>query len=204
MEQHPIRLLATFDDEQASLTDRVDAAFQIATWRRSSAIVPIDLAALFKRLLEFWQSLGSPREGDMAFLRQRVRAGWACSMMSRDLPDGPKVYKYYPRLADVEGPSRKKKGEINRGRLTHRYSSIFEFHREYPIEGFGTQKDLISVIEEDGTRTPLFDWCRQHEVYSYCGRCGLDITYEVSMDCPFMKNRFRPKPRPVLTPTDTS
>ena len=83
------------------------------------------------------------------------------------------------------------------------YSSIFEFHHEYPIEGFGTQKDLISVIEEDGTRTPLFDWCRQHEVYSYCGRCGLDITYELSMDCPFMKNRFRPKPRPVSTPTDT-
>jgi len=187
MEQHPIRLLAIFDDDEASLKDRVEAAHQIATWGRWSELAPSDLAALYERLLEFWQHLGWPREDDMAFLRQRVRAGWACSIVSRGLPDGPKVYKYYPRLIDVEGPSRLKKGEISRGRLTHTYTSIFQFHFENPIEGFGIQKDLISVVEEDGTRTHLFDWCRKHEVYAYCGLCGLDITYEVSKDCPWRK-----------------
>ena len=187
MEQHPIRLLAVFDDEEASLEDRVEAAYQIATWGRGMDLAQTDLATLYERLFDFWQNLGSPRQGDQAFLRQRVRVGRACSVVSMRLKDGPKVYKYYPRLGDVEGPNRSKKGEIIRGRFTHMYTSIFEFHFENPIEGFGTQKDLISVVEEDGTRTPLFDWCRQHEVYAYCGLCGLDITYEVSRDCPWRK-----------------
>jgi len=187
MEQHPIRLLAIFDDEEASLKDRAEAAHQIATWGRWSELPLSDLATLYERLLGFWQNLGLPREGDRAFLRQRVRVGWACSVVSMRLSDGPKVYKYYPRLGDVEGPNRFKKGETARGRLSHTYTSVFDFHFENPIEGFGTQKDLISVVEEDGTRTQLFDWCRQHEVYAYCGLCGLDITYEVSRDCPWRK-----------------
>jgi hypothetical protein len=185
MERHPIRLLAIFDDEEASLEDRANAARQIATWGRWSELPLSDLATLYERMFEFWHNLGSPRQGDQTFLRQRVRVGWACQALSLRLRDGPKLYKYYPRLMDVEGPNRFKRGETTRGRLTHYIASIFEFHFEYPIEGFGIQKDLISVVEEDGTRTQLFDWCRQHEVFVFCGRCGLNITYEVSRDCPW-------------------
>lgn len=191
MEHHPIRLLAIFDDEEALLEDRVDAACQIATWGRWSELALSDLTGIYERLLKFWQNLGSPRQGSTAFLRQRVRAGWACGLVSRNLPEGPKVYKYYPRLKDVEGPNRFKKGIITRGRLTHTYLSVYEFHFENPIEGFGTQKDLISVIDEGGARTPLFDWCRQHKTYVYCGLCGLDITYEVSRNCPWRKIQRR-------------
>jgi len=187
MKQHPIRQLAIFNDEEASLEDRVEAAHQIAAWGRFSELELSELAILYERLLAFWQSLGSPRDGDQAFLRQRARAGRACSLVSFRLPEGPKVYKYYPHLGDVEGPNRSQKGKIARGRLSHTYTSIYEFHFENPIEGFGAQKDLISVVEEDGTRTQLFDWCRQHEVFVFCGRCGLDITYEVSRECPWRK-----------------
>ena len=69
-------------------------------------------------------------------------------------------------------------------------SSLYEFHREYPIEGFGIRKDLISVITEENEKIPIMDWCKQNEIIVYCNRCGLDITFEVSMDCPFTKARF--------------
>jgi hypothetical protein len=187
MEQHPIRLLAIFDDEEASLEDRVDAAHKIAVWGRWSEPALSDLPNLFERLLGFWLSLGSPRDGDRAFLRQRVRAGRACAVLSLRLPEGQKVFKNYPRPGEVEGPNRFRGGEITRGRFNHYMASIYEFHFEYPIEGCGIQKDLISLVEENGNRVQLFDWCRQHEVFVFCSRCGLDITYEVSRDCPWRK-----------------
>jgi len=62
-------------------------------------------------------------------------------------------------------------------------ASIYEFHWEYPIEGMGVRKDLISVITDEDERIPLLGWCRQNDLIVFCNRCGLDITYEVSKDC---------------------
>ena len=45
----------------------------------------------------------------------------------------------------------------------------------------GVRKDLIVVVGSDGSKTPLFDWCRERQVTVVCNRCGQDITYEVDL-----------------------
>ena len=71
------------------------------------------------------------------------------------------VFEDYPPIALCEGPDHDDPEKIHRGPIAGGYSrSLYEFHYEYPIGGFGVRKDLIIVIEEGGARTPIFDYCR--------------------------------------------
>jgi len=116
--------------------------------------------------------------------------GRALEAFSLCAPDDRTVYQYYPELDDVEAPHPEEEGKTIRGPLKCGYgTSLYEFHYEYPIEGAGVRKDLITVVEPDGTRTTIFDWCRENNVVVYCNRCGQEITYEVSLDCP-ARTRF--------------
>jgi hypothetical protein len=199
MGPNPIPYLAILDSEDTSLGERVHAASRLAAWGRWVEPPPPDLAGLADRLLAFWQGLGEQREGERILYHYRARAARACQALAPRLPDGPSVFRNYPRPGlrwegdrptghlDVEGEDPRLGKGPKRGRFDVYMSSIYEFHLEYPIERRGTRKDLISVIEEDGSRTPLLDWCREHRMYVFCGRCGLDITQEVSRNCPWRK-----------------
>ena len=210
MAANPIRLLSILTDEEARLGERAAAALRLARWGRWTEPKPPDLPQLAERLLEFWQDLSVNREGDRSLYSARARAGRACQALSPRLPDGPTVYRNFPRpgliwkrnrptgLLQVEGPDTWQEGQWVRGRFDVYMPSIHEFHWEYPIERMGVRKDLISVVESDGSRTPLLDWCREHRMFVFCGRCGLDITQEVSRDCPWRKTLHLPRAGPRL------
>ena len=114
-----------------------------------------------------------------------------CQLLSMRMPGGQKLFAYYPKLKLAEGTDERYPERILQGTTKTGYgTSLYEFHREYPIEGIGIRKDNISVITADNQKIPLLEWCKQNEIVVYCNRCGLDITYEVSKNCPFMKKKF--------------
>jgi hypothetical protein len=101
--------------------------------------------------------------------------------------DGPTVCWNHPRHDDVEGPRSLREGGLVRGALEETRRFGYEFHWEYPVAGVGIRKDLIMVVEPDGTRKPLLDWCSDQKVFVFCGSCGLNVTFEVSRFCPWSK-----------------
>lgn len=104
----------------------------------------------------------------------------------------------HPHHSDVEGPRSLTEGGLVRGEFKMCKSSVYDLHWEYPIEGVGFRKDLISVVESDGTRSPLLDWCSDQKVFVFCGRCGQDITFEVSRGCPWISLHRRMFDYPLL------
>lgn len=184
--------IALLEDDTASFVKQYGAARLVAEDVGTGRIETVDVPRFYRAQVSFWKSLGlRPADRDNAILFSlRKKLAWSCATLSRRLAGGRKFFDYYPRLSNVEGPHDLGKNEILRGALTTTYgSSLYEFHWEYPIRGFGVRKDLIAVITDDDARVPLFDWCRENDLIVFCNRCGLEITYEVSKDCPWRTGR---------------
>ena len=143
-------------------------------------------------MVEFWRSLGiskTDRE-DVRLFNLRRRIANVCLIISMHLPEGQKFFRYYPKVHKAEGFDNRK-NKMKEGVFKTGYgSSLYEFHLEYPIEGIGIKKDLISVITTDNKRIPMLEWCKLNDIVVFCNRCGLEITQEVNKDCPFMKRKF--------------
>ena len=192
MKNHPLRSLATMESESAPRRERVKAAHELALWARVDRPGIHDVRGIFDKVVAFWRELcDSGEEASTQFLHDRVRVASACTTLSRALPEGQGFFRNIPRSQNAEGPHPVKNGALIRGAFAYTYGSIYEFHLEHPIEGFGVRKELISIVEADGKRTPLFDWLKSHKMVVWCSRCGLDITFEVSRDCPARAMRRR-------------
>jgi len=185
MTNHPLRNLATIENVCAPRRERVRAAQELARWARTGRPAVDDVRGVFEKVTAFWRELcDSKEEVSLPLLHDRARVASACTTVSMALPGGQRFFRNIPRNQDAEGPHPVKKESLIRGAFNYTYGSIYEFHLEYPIEGFGVRKDLISIVETTGERTPLFDWLRSQGAVIWCSRCGLDITYEISRDCP--------------------
>ena len=200
---NPTRLIEILEDEDASRKERVKAANRVAILARMRSFGGSAHRTLFDRVVLFWRGLCEAEEDpSWPLLMDRTRAASACTLLSLDLSEGQKFFKNIPRVGNAEGPHPRIEGEIIRGAFNYMYRSIYEFHREYPIEGFGVRKDLISVIEEEEIRTPMFDWLREQDVVVWCSGCGLEVTYEVSRNCParflIAQGRRSRSSRPIL------
>lgn len=173
--------------------ERFSAAQGIGNEVLYRRIEPRDILVYYPVAIDFWRSLGLSKtdRDDAKLFHVRNRLANVCWRLSLQLPGGQKFYKYYPRVKRAEGFEGRVYNKVIQGALKTGYgSSLYEFHLEYPIEGSGIKKDLISVITEENEKLPIMDWCKQNDIIVYCNRCGLDITYEVSDDCPFSKRKY--------------
>jgi hypothetical protein len=185
MSDQPNRALEILEDEKASRQHRVRAAHTLAVWARVHQSEAPGVEGVFEKLTGFWQELCDPAEGSSrGILFDRIRTASACTTMSLALPQGQVFFRNIPRSWRAEGPDPRKEGTLIHGEFSYTYGSLYEFHLEYPIEGFGIRKDLISVVEKAGVRIPLFVWLKTNQLVVWCSRCGLDITFEISRDCP--------------------
>ena len=76
-------------------------------------------------------------------------------------------------------------GETALGRLESTYGfAMYDFHREWPIDGMGVQKDRIEVVLPDGSRQPIFEWLRGQTTRILCPRCGGFLDRTVEQGCP--------------------
>ena len=173
--------------------ERYNAAFEIRREVGLKKVEENEIHLFYEAMVEFWRSLGvskTDREDPSLFdIRRRIAI--VCLFISMQLPEGQKFFRYYPKVHKAEGIDTRM-NKMKEGVFKTGYgSSLYEFHLEYPIEGIGIKKDLISVITADNRRIPMLEWCQQNDIVVYCSRCGLEITQEVSKDCPFMKRKFR-------------
>lgn len=194
MNQKLQTLLTLLEDNHIPFEERYHAAMLIAA--EIGSIEEVQIPVYYQALVKFWKSLGLrsiDRADGNLFVIRKLLAG-ACETLSRRLPGGRTFFAYFPSIPKVEGPHFSKKNETMSGALGYRNvnvgSSIYEFHWEYPIEGFGVKKDLISVIMDGDRKMPIFDWCEENHIIVFCNRCGLDITFEVSKNCPWRKRRY--------------
>jgi hypothetical protein len=168
--------------------------------RRFAAVQEIGREVLFRKIeiseiplfyqpmVDLWRGLDLSGEdrGDKSLIETRTKLATICNRLSLQSPEGQKFFKYFPRVKRAEGFASRVRNKLMVGEIKPGYgASLYEFHWEYPIEGAGVRKDLISVITDNDERIPLLDWCRQNDLIVFCNRCGLDITYEVSRDCPY-------------------
>ena len=183
--------LAFLKSKEAPVKERVDAAQKIAWEVLRDKISGDDVSRVYAVMVQCWKNLGtllSDRLDGRLFL-PRIKLARQCLSVSPRLPEGQKFFCYHPKVKLAEGPNRFKNDEIIRGAITYKmFHSVYEFHYEYPIEGYGVQKDLISVITESGDKISILDWCKANDIIVYCRRCGLDITFEVSRNCPRRKS----------------
>jgi len=155
-----------------------------------------DIPRVYQSIVEFWRSLGLCKidRDDEGLFEIRYKLASICLILSLRLPGGRKFFRYFPIVKRAEGFEDRVRNKLMEGALKTGYgSSLYEFHWEYPIEGAGIKKDQISVITNENERIPILDWCKQNDIIVFCNRCGLDITYEVSKDCPFSKRRYASK-----------
>lgn len=182
------------EDAQVPFEEKYKAAHLIAEEASNQEIEDILIPNLYEAMVKFWRSLGlqSIDRHNEALFPIRKDLARACWTISRRLPGGIRFFKNFPQIGKAEGPPPFKRGEILTGSLrnTPGWLSIYEFHWEYPIEGFGVRKDEISVITEEGIRSSLLDWCEGNDLIIFCHRCGLEITYDVSRNCPWSKIKF--------------
>jgi len=185
--------LAILESEEVPLEIGYRASCTIAQAARAGKIQKIEAPRVYAALVKFWKSLGLSTidRYEEALFPVRKDLARCCWSLSRLLPEGRKFFDYYPRLSNVVGPHCLKKNESLRGALKCGYgSSLYEFHWEYPIEGFGVRKDLIDVITTGNARKPLLEWCKDNDIIVFCNRCGLEITYEVSKNCPWRMKKY--------------
>ena len=187
MEERHQKLLDFIQDKQFGLGERLEAARLITHDVSLRNIGGDDATRIYRAMVQFWKSLGtllSDRIDPSLFL-QRSRLATHCMYISNRLPEGQKFYRYHPKIELAEGPNRFKGNQIIRGSISYQmYASVYEFHFEYPIEGTGVKKDEIMVITGSGSKISVLDWCEANDVIVFCNRCGLDITFEVSRNCP--------------------
>lgn len=188
MENEYQELLRIVSNRYTSAKERLNAS--IGIWRAITRIRGQEVRPVYLRFVRAWRTLANlerDRNDRRLFLTRKQIARY-CGYLSRRLPEGQKFFCYFPRIELAEGPMDSDQDRIMRGPIKPCvYSSIYEFHYEYPIEGRGVRKDRISVITELGDQVPLLDWCKDHEIIVYCGRCGLDITFVAAMNCPFKR-----------------
>jgi len=178
-------------NNKIDLDERIKIAGQISQDVSLKKIAADDIPLVYQVMLQFWRNLGSYLSDryDSSLFLKRSKLATHCMSVSRHLPEGQKFFRYFPKIELAEGPNRFKGNEIVRGMIDYRmFHSLYEFHLEYPIESIGVIKDQISVITRSGAKIPIFDWCEKNDIIVYCNRCGLDITYEVSRDCPRRKS----------------
>jgi hypothetical protein len=168
--------------------ERFSVAKEIGEEALMRRIEPVDIPLFYPLTVDFWRSLGLSKtdsHDERLFNIRKVLAN-VCQRLSFQSPEGQKFFKYFPRVRRAEGFEDRVYNKMLQGALKPGYgTSLYEFHREYPIEGCGIRKDLISVITDENEKIPMMDWCKQNDIIVYCNRCGLDITYTVSSDCPF-------------------
>jgi hypothetical protein len=173
--------------------ERFSAAKEIGDEALFRRIEEVDIPLFYPLTVDLWRSLGSSKteRDDKGLFEVRKKLANVCWRLSVRSPGGQKFFKYFPRVKRAIGFEDRVFNKLIKGALKTGYgSSLYEFHWEYPIEGSGIRKDHIYVITDDNEKIPMMDWCEQNEVIIYCNRCGLDITYEVSKDCPYMKGRY--------------
>ena len=173
--------------------ERFSAAKEIGDEALLRRIEAVDIPSFYHLAVSFWQSLclGKSDCDDRRLFGIRKQLANVCWRLSIQLPEGQKFFKYFPRVKRAEGFEDRVHNKVIQGALKPGYgTSLYEFHWEYPIEGCGIRKDLISVITDANEKIPMMEWCEQNEIIVYCNRCGLDITNEVSKDCPFRKGKY--------------
>jgi len=187
-------LLCDLKDLKLPFEERYRAAVEINRAVIYRGIAPDDISLFYNPMVEFWRRLTlitADRDEERLFDTRRKLAN-ICRNLSLKLPGGQKFFKYFPRVKRAEGFDGRFSNKIMTGKITPGYgTSLYEFHMEYPIEGVGIRKDLISVVTGYDQKIPMMEWCRQNDIIVFCNRCGLDITYEVSGDCPFIKRRIK-------------
>ena len=173
--------------------ERFSAANEIGEEALMRRIEPVDIPMFYPLTVDLWRSLGLSKTDcdDRRLFEIRKKLAKVCRRLSFQSPEGQKFFKYFPRVKRAEGFEERVYKKMMQGALEPGYGlSYYEFHLEYPIEGCGIRKDLISVITDENEKIPIMDWCKQNDIIVFCDRCGLDITYTVSTDCPFRKGRY--------------
>ncbi len=173
--------------------ERFSAAKEIGEEALMRRIEPVDIPMFYPLAVDLWRSLGLSKTDcdDRRLFEIRKKLANVCWRLSFQLPEGQKFFKYFPRVKRAEGFEERVYKKMMQGALKPGYGlSYYEFHLEYPIEGAGIRKDLISVITDENEKIPIMDWCKQNDIIVFCNRCGLDITYTVSTDCPFWKGKY--------------
>lgn len=175
-------------NEDMPFEERFSAAKEIGEEALMRRITPEEIPIFYPLTVNLWSGLGlseTDRE-DKRLFDIRKKLANVCWRLSIQLPEGQKFFKYFPRVKRAEGFEERVDKKMIHGALKPGYGlSLYEFHLEYPIEGFGIRKDLISVITNENEKIPIMDWCKQNDIIVFCNRCGLDITFTVSTDCPF-------------------
>lgn len=187
-------VLSALKNIQNSRKERVRAAYSIAKFAFVSKTDDMDLVLYYEAMFEFWKSLGATVKdrNDSSLFMTRSRIARLCLLLSRRMPCEKKFFQYYPQVKLAEAIDDRHPEKTILGETRTGYgSSLYEFHWEYPIKGIGIRKDQIFVITDDQQKIPMLEWCKQKEIIVFCNRCGLEITYEVSKDCPFMKKRLK-------------
>lgn len=194
MELTYLELLHTLSNREASWKERLSASDRL--WRAvlSKRIQGTEVTQAYKIMVQCWKHFGDVEKDrqDKYLFALRKHLALNCELVSRRLSEGQRFFCYFPKIELAEGPRDTGKDGLVRGaiRPCSGFKSIYEFHCEYPIEGYGVRKDRISVITRSGEPVPLFDWCEMQDIIVYCNRCGLEITYEVSKNCPWRKRRY--------------
>lgn len=176
----PKQLRILFDEDQP--TEHREAAAHYVQGHDAREVLDALLGIVKGR----WE-----RENDTSYLAFRRLVGNACCRHWRSrAKEASPVFRNYPEIGtEVEaamGSRRFRRGQLAMG--PHPIgTSLFEFHYEYPVYSpqrdfvRGHPKDEVFVLEPDGARVPIFDWCRQRHVTVICSRCGEDITYQVNI-----------------------
>jgi hypothetical protein len=172
--------------------ERFSAAKEIGEEVLRRRIEPVDIPMFYPLTVDLWRSLGSSNTDrhDISLFSIRKNLANVCWRLSLKLPEGQKFFRYYPRVERAEGFKDPVKNKVLQGAFKTGYgTSLYDFHREYPIEGIGIRKNLISVITDDNEKILVMEWCKQNDFVVFCNRCGLDITYTNANDCPFTIGR---------------
>jgi hypothetical protein len=75
-------------------------------------------------------------------------------------------------------------------------TSLYNFHFEFPVSGFGVRKDEIFVVEDD-CRTPILDWLKLRSTRVICTRCGGFVDRKVEERCPARDRALQARPGEV-------
>lgn len=185
-----LALLSDLENAELPFERRFAVAWEIGQEALFRKIERSEIPLFYQPMVGLWKGLGLSGKDrvDKSLIGARKKLATVCYWLSLQLPGGQKLFKCFPRVERAEGFSAWGQKEFIAGKIKPGYgTSIYEFHWEYPIEGMGVRKDLISVITDEDEKIPMLDWCKQHDITVFCNRCGLDITYEVSKDCPYRK-----------------